>query len=189
MCVCVSVGRACVRVLCCGPPPGGAPRVPCCPDEARLSQQLHRASEPVASVPETAAAECVPVHMHPLACLGLPERVSSRNLSVHSAACASSCCSGRSAWLPMPCLSLLPGCLLCFCALVCVNVCVCVFTHPAVGSWRLPSRSWHIPCMSRLPVVANRGCWWLVHSEGHGLHPACVCLRVYGSGSLEAVLP
>ena len=75
------------------------------------------------------------------------------------------------------------------CVHSCVCVCVCVFTHPAVGSWCLPSRAWHTPCMSCLPVVANCGCWWLVHSEGHGLGPACVCLRVCGSGSLEAVLP
>ena len=195
--------RACVRVLCCGPASGRVPRVSrarvgrflCCLDKAGFSQQVHRASDSHGVCPRNCSLlflfQCVPVHTHPLACPGLPECVSSQNLSVHSAACASSCYSGPSAWLPMPFISVawVSVVLVCTRVCVCVCVCVCVFTHPAVGSWCLPSRAWHTPCMSCLPVVANCGCWWLVHSEGHGLGPACVCLRVCGSGSLEAVLP
>lgn len=181
----------------------GAPRVParvgrfpCCLDEAGFSQQVHRASDSRGVCPQNCSLlflfQCVPVHTHPLACPGLPECVSSWNLSVHSAACASSCylwsilLVAHAMSLPVAWVSVV---LVCTRVCLCVFVCVCVFTHPAVGSWCLLSRAWHTPCMSYLPVVANRGCWWLVHSKGHGLCPACVCLRVYGSGSLEAVLP
>ena len=173
--------RACVRVLCCGPASGRVPRVSrarvgrflCCLDKAGFSQQVHRASDSHGVCPRNCSLlflfQCVPVHTHPLACPGLPECVSSQNLSVHSAACASSCYSGPSAWLPMPFISVAWVSVVLVCTRVCVCVCVCVCVHTPccwvlVSSLQGLAYSVHVlsACRSQLWVLVAgpfRGPW------------------------------
>ena len=181
----------------------GAPRVParvghfpCCLDEAGFSQQVHRASDSRGVCPQNCSLlflfQCVPVHTHPLACPGLPERVSSWNLSVHSAACASSCylwsirLVAHAFSLPVAWVSVV---LVCTRVCLCVFVCVCVCVHTPC-CWVLVSSLQGLAYSMHVLSACRSQPWVLVAGpfRGLGLCPACVCLRVYGAGSLEAVL-